>query len=72
MTKSGKTPRCTHNRVVRTPRGIITGKLRPSGEIITGESFWTPRGHFTDSDEHKTIFKGIILLKSDCGSQFYI
>jgi hypothetical protein len=34
--------------------------------FMTGESFWTTGSRFTDFKEHTTIFKGTIILKTDC------
>ncbi len=41
----------------RLPSVFATRKSRLSGVLITEELFWTPRSHFTDSKEHRTILK---------------
>jgi hypothetical protein len=50
---------------VKTPRVFTTGELRLPGVFITKESFWTP-SCITHFKEHRTIFKGSVILKIDC------
>ncbi len=45
---------------------FTTRESRLANLFITGKSFWTPGSHFTDFKEHRTIFRGSIMLKIDC------
>jgi hypothetical protein len=41
-------------------------ELRLPGVFITKESFWTRRSRITNFQEHTTISKGSVILKTDC------
>ncbi len=60
------TPGHIHHGESRLSAVFTTGELRLSKIFITREFFWTPGSHFTNFQEHTTIFKGTIILKIDC------
>jgi hypothetical protein len=53
-------------QVVKIPKCIYHWESGLPGVFITKESFWMRRSHITDFQEHTTIFKGSVILNTNC------